>query len=125
MQSACDYPWEPMPDQGRRQMLRHAQRVVDNAMHGALPLGAIMIGNQAAEDLRRCCDALEADNKRLRRLVAEMAENDIYETEYDGRMYSICHGSGRRTASRIVARTAYMSAPPAELAQRTTGREGE
>jgi len=25
-----------------------------------------MIGNQVAEDLRRCCDALEADNKRLR-----------------------------------------------------------
>jgi len=25
-----------------------------------------MIGNQVAEDLRRCCDALEADNRRLR-----------------------------------------------------------
>jgi len=25
-----------------------------------------MIGNQVAEDLRHCCDALEADNKRLR-----------------------------------------------------------
>lgn len=25
-----------------------------------------MIGNQSVEDLRRCCDALEASNKRMR-----------------------------------------------------------
>lgn len=53
-----------------------------------------MIGNQHAEDLRRCCDALDAENKRLRGLVREMAEHDTYETEYDGRTYSICHDCG-------------------------------
>lgn len=37
---------------------------------------------------------LEDENARLRGLVAEMADNDTYETEYDGRMYSICHGCG-------------------------------
>jgi hypothetical protein len=32
--------------------------------------------------------------QELRSLVAELAENDTYETEYDGRMYTICHGCG-------------------------------
>jgi len=27
-----DYPWEPMPDQGRQAMRRHAERVIDAAM---------------------------------------------------------------------------------------------
>jgi len=31
----------------------------------------MIIGNQQAEDLRRCCDALEADNKRLREVLEE------------------------------------------------------
>ena len=39
-------------------------------------------------------DAQAAEIARLRGLVAEMAEHDTYETEYDGRMYSICHGCG-------------------------------
>ena len=33
-----------------------------------------MIGNQVAEDLRRCCDALEADNKQLRVALTTIKE---------------------------------------------------
>lgn len=38
--------------------------------------------------------ALRKQNKQLLSLVEEMSVNDTYETEYDGRMYSICHGCG-------------------------------
>jgi hypothetical protein len=32
--------------------------------------------------------------RQLRKLVEEMLEYSTYETEYDGRMYSICHDCG-------------------------------
>lgn len=38
--------------------------------------------------------ALRRENIRLLRLIKEMADHGTYETEYDGRMYSICHGCG-------------------------------
>lgn len=38
--------------------------------------------------------ALRRENIRLFRLIKEMADHGTYETEYDGRMYSICHGCG-------------------------------
>lgn len=50
----------------------------------------IRIMSEAADTI----DAQTAEIARLRGLVAEMADNDTYETEYDGRMYSICHGCG-------------------------------
>lgn len=34
-----------------------------------------MIGNQQAEDLRRCCDALQADNERLREALAALLDD--------------------------------------------------
>lgn len=38
--------------------------------------------------------ALRRENIRFLGLIKEMADHDTYETEYDGRMYSICHGCG-------------------------------
>lgn len=59
------------------------------------PTVALLI--EAANALPELLDALDAQTAeiaRLRGLVAEMAEHGTYETEYDGRMYSICHGCG-------------------------------
>ncbi|HXE19317.1 MAG TPA: hypothetical protein VN629_06915 [Castellaniella sp.] len=56
--------------------------VYKSAMQGLLAWAADRIDAQAAEIAR------------LRGLVTEMAEHGTYETEYDGRMYSICHGCG-------------------------------
>ena len=39
-------------------------------------------------------ERLRQQNQGLRGLVSELADNDTYETEYDGRIYSICHGCG-------------------------------
>lgn len=65
-----------------------------------------MIGNQHAEDLRRCCDALDAENKRLReslrkaeQLTHICTDWNLDEVEIDGEMVSTCSlGDEFRTA---------------------------
>lgn len=56
-----------------------------------VPVGTKLYTVSAPQDAQAGEDA---ELKLLRGLVAEMAENRTYETEYDGRMYSICHGCG-------------------------------
>jgi len=37
------------------------------------------------------CERLRADMKKLRKSLESIVDNDTYETEYDGRMYTHCH----------------------------------
>lgn len=40
--------------------------------------------NQQAEDLRRCCDALEAENRRLRNVLEQYADSNNWEKDEFG-----------------------------------------
>lgn len=67
--------------------------------------GTIMIDNQVAGDLRRCCDALEADNKRLRESLQWTASAlqeacHINEPITEGDLFFM--GAASRTASEIL-----------------------
>lgn len=66
--------------------------IVDAANEQVAEYARIAEQTRAEADAR--IEAQAAEIARLRGLVAEMAEHDTYETEYDGRMYSICHGCG-------------------------------
>lgn len=70
---------------------------VQNSMfriHSEAHADLIVELHNSAWDLLDTIDAQAAEIERLRGLVSEMAHNDTYETEYDGRMYSICHDCG-------------------------------
>jgi len=73
---------------------------IDSCFDGPMPSGS----GKSRYDVARLIEqavlnspevvAMREQNKLLLGLVKEMSENDTYETEYDGRMYSICHGCG-------------------------------
>lgn len=68
-----------------------------------------MIGNQHAEDLRRCCDALDAENKRLRDALTAIEQWEVPLVESRGKVVSmsVAYGSnGVRDYFRGVARAA-------------------
>lgn len=74
-----------------------------------------MIGNQQAEDLRRCCDALESDNKRLREAlsVIEEWETPLVESRGEAVSMEAAYGSnGVRDYFRGIARAALAQEGP-------------
>lgn len=54
-------------------------------------------------------ERLRAELKKMRWFVEELAAHDTYETEYDGRMYSICHGCGAQDEQEHSQRCLYVS----------------
>lgn len=68
--------------------------LVDYGTDFVAPLYAVVESIEQAVLQSHEVQRLREENIRLLGLVKEMAEHDTYETEYDGRMYSICHGCG-------------------------------
>jgi hypothetical protein len=66
-------------------------------------------------DFLYTAEQIQAHVTQLHNLIAELAQNSTYQTEYDGRMYTICHGCGaqddepHRTPDCVYARAQTIS----------------